>query len=920
MEEILLGSTDRTILVFIADPASTDGGGKTGLTHADLTVSYTRVETDNDVVATDVTSSLSTLSALTDAHADWGVKEVSATLAPGLYRLDVADAVFASGAWYAVVQVTITTSLASATPKAFQLVAYNPLDGVRLGLTALPAAAADAAGGLPISDAGGLDLDSKLANTNEVTAARMGALTDWVNGGRLDLILDIIAADTTTDIPATLTTIVGYIDTEVASILAAVDTEIGTLTTELAKVPKSDGTATWNATALASIQTEANDAIVANNLDHLVLSAVDTSFATTVHTDSVIGQLAQTADAGYDRSTDSLEAQRDNVGTAGAGLTAADDAVITLIGAAGAGLTEAGGDGDHLTAINLPNQTMDIVGNITGNLSGSVGSVSGAVGSVTGAVGSVTGNVGGNVTGSVGSVLGGIGTSGGTITTLDALDTAQDTQHGTTQTAIADVPTNAELATALGTADDATLAAIALLNNLSAADIQTAIVNAGLVLNSTTIATLASQTSFTLTAGSADNDAYNGCVIVITDASTAVQKAVGVILDYTGSTKTVTLANDPAVFTMATTDLVDIIPCRALKPTVDTRTLDVLAGAVVNVDLVDTLTTYTGNTPQTGDSYAIVSSGTHGNAALKTAIDDVPTNAELATSQAAADDATLAAIAALNNLSAAQVNAEVDTALADIHLDHLLAADYDPASKPGVATALLNELVESDAGVSRYTANALEQAPTGGSAPTAAAIADAVWDEAQADHVSAGSFGILASEIEAIDDYIDTEVAAIKAKTDNLPSDPADASDVAAAFSTVNSTLSTIAGYIDTEVAAILAAVDTEVAAIKAKTDLIPAAPAAVGDIPTATTIRDAILNRVLGGNHTTANTPGLLLQLLDADLYVDTSTTPWAMVYMRKGTGGIGIGTELLRQSLKSTAGVNLTSTDTVVGQAIAP
>ena len=54
---------------------------------------------------------------------------------------------------------------------------------------------ADAAGGLPISDAGGLDLDSKLANTNEVTAARMGALTDWINGGRLDLILDIIAAD-----------------------------------------------------------------------------------------------------------------------------------------------------------------------------------------------------------------------------------------------------------------------------------------------------------------------------------------------------------------------------------------------------------------------------------------------------------------------------------------------------------------------------------------------------------------------------------------------------------------------------------------------------------------------------------------------------------------------------------------------------
>lgn len=62
--------------------------------------------------------------------------------------------------------------------------------------TALPNAAADAPGGLPISDAGGLDLDAKLANTNEVTAARMGALTDWIDGGRLDLLLDAVKAKT----------------------------------------------------------------------------------------------------------------------------------------------------------------------------------------------------------------------------------------------------------------------------------------------------------------------------------------------------------------------------------------------------------------------------------------------------------------------------------------------------------------------------------------------------------------------------------------------------------------------------------------------------------------------------------------------------------------------------------------------------
>lgn len=94
--------------------------------------------------------------------------------------------------------------------------------------------------------------------------------------------------------------------------------------------------------------------------------------------------------------------------------------------------------------------------------------------------------------------------------------------------------------------------------------------------------------------------------------------------------------------------------------------------------------------------------------------------------------------------------AEVAQALVDIHLDHLLAVDYDPATPPGVATALLNEIIESDAGISRFTVNALENAPSGTGA-SAAVIADAVWDELQAGHVLAGSFGL----------YLDTEVSGI---------------------------------------------------------------------------------------------------------------------------------------------------------------
>ncbi len=144
-----------------------------------------------------------------------------------------------------------------------------------------------------------------------------------------------------------------------------------------------------------------------------------------------------------------------------------------------------------------------------------------------------------------------------------------------------------------------------------------------LLMVDTTIATLASQTSFTLTAGSADDDAYNNCTIVIEDAATSTQKAVGLISDYTGATKTVTLKYDPGIFTMATTDKVYILAENSLKSTDQNRQLDVTATGAAGIDwgnvenpstavdlsatdiqLCDTITTYTGNTVQTGDSFA----------------------------------------------------------------------------------------------------------------------------------------------------------------------------------------------------------------------------------------------------------------------------------------------------------------------------
>jgi hypothetical protein len=454
VEDILIGVTDRTIPIFIPDPSSTTGAGKTGLAAAAVTVTYTRYETDNDVVTTDVTSSVNDLSALTDAHNDWGWKEVSATLSKGQYRLDVADAVFASGAWYAVVQVTITSGTAAATPKAFKLVAYNPLDAVRLGLTALPNAAADAAGGLPISDAGGLDLDAKLANTNEITVARMGALTDWINGGRLDLILDIIAADTTTDIPATITTLQSAVDA-IDNLVDDLESRVGTpsnfgggatLSANLSDIEAQTddiGTAgagltavPWNAAWDAEVQSEAEDALVTHRLDELVNADSDIDGAAPPTVGSVFHEL-MTKTAGsftYDQTTDSQEAVRDRGDAAWTTATGFSTHSAADVWAA-ATRTLTAFDSSFKTGYALSSAGVQAIWD-----------------ALTSALTTV---------GSIGKLL---------VDNLNATISSRSSQ-----TSVDDLPTNAELTTALGTADDATLAAIAALNNLSQANIRTAV-------------------------------------------------------------------------------------------------------------------------------------------------------------------------------------------------------------------------------------------------------------------------------------------------------------------------------------------------------------------------------------------------------------------------------------------------------------
>jgi len=107
---------------------------------------------------------------------------------------------------------------------------------------------------------------------------------------------------------------------------------------------------------------------------------------------------------------------------------------------------------------------------------------------------------------------------------------------------------------------------------------------------------------------------------------------------------------------------------------------------------------------------------------------------------------------------------------------------------------------------------------------------NAAWDaEVQsecADAITAA--GVMTGTYTAPDN---ATITLINAKTTNLPSDPADASDIAAAFSTVNTTLATIAGYLD-----------TEIAAIKARTDNLPTDPADQSAVEAAITAAAAAI------------------------------------------------------------------------------
>lgn len=199
----------------------------------------------------------------------------------------------------------------------------------------------------------------------------------------------------------------------------------------------------------------------------------------------------------------------------------------------------------------------------------------------------------------------------------------------------------------------------------------------GAVLN-TTIATLASQTSFTLTNGPAEDDALNGSICLIHDVASAVQLGYAVILDYTGASKTVTLAAG-TTFTAAATDNISIFPPSNITHAASVAWASgAITAAVIATDAID--------------------------------------------ADAIADNAINAGSIAADAITAAKI------ATGAIDADAIADGAID-------AGAIAAGAITS----AKFAADAIDDTAIAASAETK--IAQAVWDEPTAGNVTAGTFG-----------------------------------------------------------------------------------------------------------------------------------------------------------------------------------
>jgi len=278
------GTTNITLLIFIQDSSSTTGAGKTGVTASMLTAYYARVEDDNDVTISAITVS-DALGTGTD-HSDGTLEEITANM-PGWYRFDIPDACVATGADVCGISLIDAgaNDIAQVTIE-IQLLDVDLNDAVRMGLSSLPNAAADAAGGLPISDAGGLDMDTTDSNVSAIlvdTGTTLDGKIDTIDGNVDQIETAVITNAAGTDIAADI--IAMKVDT--AAILIDTTGLNGDAMRGTDSVVLFGPTKTEMDTAHALLATEAKQDIIDTNVDQIETAVITNASGTDIAADII---------------------------------------------------------------------------------------------------------------------------------------------------------------------------------------------------------------------------------------------------------------------------------------------------------------------------------------------------------------------------------------------------------------------------------------------------------------------------------------------------------------------------------------------------------------------------------------------------------------------------------------------------------
>jgi len=197
---------------------------------------------------------------------------------------------FEVGPWYHVVVSAITVDGQTVN---FIAAAFRIVSATRgMAGTALPAAAADAAGGLPVSDAGGLDLDTQIGTDIDAILVDTGTTLD----GKIDTIdtnVDAVLVDTGTTLDAALAVVDANVDAILVDTGTTLDAALAVVDANVDAVLVDTGT-TLQA-ELDGIQTDTED----------IQTKIGTPAGVSVSADIA-----------------AIEAQTDDIGAAGAGLTA----------------------------------------------------------------------------------------------------------------------------------------------------------------------------------------------------------------------------------------------------------------------------------------------------------------------------------------------------------------------------------------------------------------------------------------------------------------------------------------------------------------------------------------------------------------------------------------------------------------------